>query len=831
MTQPQETRKPNRFRITSIVIALLMVLSALPIMFHNPAQSTTVSTTGLTSYPNSDIAALWIRKNGSDPGYPFGGANVAPTYGMTYFGTDTVQIHTSYNLSERQDTNLFPAHGKQYVEITGTAAEMAVKATQLANEAITHPLIKGAWMDDFWPTSFSIAEMHTIYTNVHHEDGALGYPLTLGVVVYDHDYWAPSNGHYLSEYSTDFDIIHFWYYPGNYGLVYQDFVGYVDAVKDIHILFPTKEIWLGVYLHFYDYGGDNNSYPYDLTWSLMDADMWLIKQKIATHISILENFWIQHNAVTAGIVRDFMNEEYDMAYTTTWDVGTGAVNSYSGSIAIDALIYDCQNHASNDYQLTSDVFQNVTMSGMTGTHTKAWDRTTGEVVACVLGSGTATFTAEPQHTYRVLDWDMATVTYNANKYITTTTSWNNKEVLVNGNLVIDAALYVNNSIIRFGNYHYEDSMVNSTVPEYGLLFNQTNSSKLYMKDSCVEPLLRYFPYYINTGFTGSYPERVLSISNSTISCYYGRLFRTIGYNYLYDSTFYSPQPGEYASLGIRVDPVANNIIVIQRCTFYGWQSSGSWGIWFEPGYGFAQNCLFLGNTTIIGFSVGLFTDYIQTTGTLHKMNIYGTGLNSAPVSYALGTGDATNSHVLTVETRLRIHSTFALAGTFDDDDGFHVTSISVDANGYLDISAPYFTVGSSTAVTVLAPFPWTYQNSGLLFGLGMGLRMNGGVTDGAFYYAPELQSITNGRFSVSADHASLLIEGTMLYSKQVSGLINLIFVMLVLGVVGGIATDTANTLRRQKNLTPDQMIKSVINMVVYIVIGLALLGAAYTVVA
>jgi p-aminobenzoyl-glutamate transporter AbgT len=71
----------------------------------------------------------------------------------------------------------------------------------------------------------------------------------------------------------------------------------------------------------------------------------------------------------------------------------------------------------------------------------------------------------------------------------------------------------------------------------------------------------------------------------------------------------------------------------------------------------------------------------------------------------------------------------------------------------------------------------------------------------------------------------------MLYSKQVSGLINLIFVMLVLGVVGGIATDTANTLRRQKNLTPDQMIKSVINMVVYIVIGLALLGAAYTVVA
>jgi hypothetical protein len=276
-----------------------------------------------------------------------------------------------------------------------------------------------------------------------------------------------------------------------------------------------------------------------------------------------------------------------------------------------------------------------------------------------------------------------------------------------------------------------------------------------------------------------------------------------------------------------VDPVANNIIVIQRCTFYGWQSSGSWGIWFEPGYGFAQNAVFLGNTTIIGFSVGLFTDYIQTTGTLHNMVIYGTGLNSV-VSYAVATGDPTNSHVLTVETCLRIHSTFALVGSFDDDDGNHVAYISVDANGYLNISAPYFTVGSLTAVTVLAPFPWTYQNSGLLFGLGMGLRMNGGVTDGAFYYAPELQSITNGRFSVSADHASLLIEGTMLYSKQVSGLINLIFVMLAIGVVAGIATETANSIRSQRPRTVQHMMSSLINMVVYIVISMALLGVAYS---
>jgi len=37
MSEPQETRKPNRFRITSIIIAIVMVVSSLVIMLANPS--------------------------------------------------------------------------------------------------------------------------------------------------------------------------------------------------------------------------------------------------------------------------------------------------------------------------------------------------------------------------------------------------------------------------------------------------------------------------------------------------------------------------------------------------------------------------------------------------------------------------------------------------------------------------------------------------------------------------------------------------------------------------------------------------------------------------
>ena len=66
---------------------------------------------------------------------------------------------------------------------------------------------------------------------------------------------------------------------------------------------------------------------------------------------------------------------------------------------------------------------------------------------------------------------------------------------------------------------------------------------------------------------------------------------------------------------------------------------------------------------------------------------------------------------------------------------------------------------------------------------------------------------------------------------SISPLVSLIFIMFAVGVVVGVIVEGTYSLRKKEMLNSQEMIKSVITMVIYIVIGIASLGVLYSIVA
>jgi uncharacterized membrane protein YuzA (DUF378 family) len=66
---------------------------------------------------------------------------------------------------------------------------------------------------------------------------------------------------------------------------------------------------------------------------------------------------------------------------------------------------------------------------------------------------------------------------------------------------------------------------------------------------------------------------------------------------------------------------------------------------------------------------------------------------------------------------------------------------------------------------------------------------------------------------------------------SISPLVSLIFIMFAIGVVVGVIVEGTYSLRKKEMLNSQEMIKSVITMVIYIVIGIASLGVLYSIVA
>lgn len=688
-------------RIVALSLVVLICISSFSFISGNlEASDRTATMRNLTteSYANSDVVSLWVRRNGSDPGFEYGGANVSPSVGMDFFGTDTLQVTWSYSLDDRANYTLFPNRGQHYLQIPASAEA----ATWTADFALTDSRIMGAWIDDFPVSLQSPANMSAIYSALHHEDENLGRSLTLGLVVYNYNYidQSPYSWADIEDY---FDIIHFWFYPDTYPLLYPNFAGYEDAIRDFKSMLPTKEFWIGIYLHYYNQG----TFPYDLTYRQMSIACRLIREGLATHLSILENFWIQHNPETAWLVANFINSELQAEYSTIVDVSTGGMVSYSGaSVLTSPLIREFSQIRTNNYTFVADHLQSVILRNMSGASIVARDLRTGEVYSTIAGSGQVSFIAEPGESYIVQNMPLSPVTYNTRQYILAPTSWNSKEVYLNSVLNVASSLWINNSIVRIGPDAYKDSMKNTTTPTHGIILNATNDCKLYIKNSVIEPRLRDFPYYFNTTWGGAGTGRVIDIRNSTIACYAGK-FEPIGYSYIYDSAFYSAQPngGTYFGISLNAGGTTNAFKLV-RTLIWNPPVSGLIGLFMLPTTILGTANGLVDNVTVAGGRYGLWVDqsYGGVAATLRNCLVFGTGLDDANyVRYRIDSGGA--DKVISITSPLRVDTNISVTALLKSASGGTIGSYT-SSNGR--ISAWGISEASLSSTVVLQnQFPWS----------------------------------------------------------------------------------------------------------------------------
>jgi len=568
------------------------------------------SQTTSADFPNSDVSSLWIRRNGTDP-YPFDfydGANVSPSFGMNYFGTNVIQVHWSYNFSDIANPALFPVDCEMYIQVQYDAGYIE----SVADLALTDSRIKGVFIDDFEVSLQSPANMSDYYDAIHHNDAVLGFELTLGIIVYNRNYFdqTPYTWDSIKAY---FDIIHFWYYPFSYTLLYEGLAGYEDDFMTLHSWMPEKEYWLGIYLHYYNLG----AYPTDFTSEQLSIAGKLIKKEYATRFSILENFWIQHHPETSSMVRDFINDEFQMEYSSTWWYPT-TLYSFSNGIALDdkTIVNITQFNAYyvdyggyiNNYTFESTHLQNLTVYNTVGDYIIYNMRTGKEQYPSINGS-TISFIVEPGQKYRIRGMPLTDVSYSGYTYISVPTVWRNSRITINGTLHIHSSLEIYDSIVLFGNDHFTNSMYNATVPEYGIYVCPEDDISLVIWDSIIEPMNRAYPYFINRTYSTEGTNQHFHFDGSAICCYAGD-FRPAGYVYFRSNTFFQVQPnGEnyFASLWLEAPSYIVDLN-FENNLVWNYDVSGSIGVFIMPYYLQTIDKLDFKSNTIIGGNYGLWVD-------------------------------------------------------------------------------------------------------------------------------------------------------------------------------------------------------------------------------
>jgi len=743
----EKTRKPNRFRITSIIIAMaitaVILLSGLSSLVPDHQEKATTST--ITSYPNTDDAVIWCRINGSNPGTNWPGANVAPLVGMNYFGTQTVQVTTiDYSFATLKDNSKFPLGTREYVNI---GPDPLTLCTQIADEALTNPRIMGGWWDDFPTGQQSNANMSALYTAIHHNDLALGRNLTLGLVVYEYNYYKQSP-YSWSDIMADFDIAHFWFYPDDYGLTYANFAGFETALRDFHRMIPSKEIWIGMYLHFYDWGPANNSFPLDMTYNWLGISGRMFREGIATKLSILETFWIQHNTATAALVRDYLNTEMTPIHASLVNTTNSIVSSTTDGVAVSALVHDVILKNSNDWVLVSDALQNVTITGLTGSDIRAWNMRTGAIENCAVGSWGASFFAEPGEKYRVLNMALTNAAYTSPTVISTPTAIVNKTLYVNTTLTVKSSLWINNSVVLFGpTAPYVDCMRNHTPPMNGVVLDDTANCMVYISDSAIDATLRDFPYFFNTNKSTGSAARVLNIVNSTVSCYSGTL-NVIGYTHITDSTLYNPQPDGGSVYGLMMYMGGVNEAFVKRCLIQAPVSFGAVGVLVQVLNGFPGNALVFDDNTVVGGEYGIWIDSSYSPGMFNRCDVFSQAVYS-PATYSRFKSDSTSdANRVLVTTPFHLASSVPITGTLTSGNGTIGTYST--SNGTINVTVQDATLGA----TVIArnPYPWNFS-------------ISTDLTDSSFYYmatetAPyQNESYASGTRYLSFNASAIAITG------------------------------------------------------------------------
>lgn len=740
-------------------------LAFAPAFTSNHANQSVKARDSSLTYPNAYDTVLWVRRNGSDPGFDYGGANVSPSVGMSYFGTNVLQVTWSYNWTDIANIALFPADTELYIQID----EVAADAIDVADHALTDTRIKGAFIDDFRVGWQNASNMSAIYTGIHHNDVALGYNLTLGLIVYNRNYYVQAP-HPWSELSNYFDIIHFWFYPNAYALLYPQFAGYEDAFMEMRSWFPTKEYWLGIYLHYYNVG----IYPYDFTYEQMSIASRLIKSGYATKFSVLENFWIQHNPQTSILVQNFIANEVAMNYTSIWNLTTGFVTSYQAGnpLTID-LLTNIEIVWARNYTVTSTHLQQVTATNVTvGAYVIQNTRNGHHVNATISGSN-ITFLLEPGQSYKIYSQPMTYDVISTRTYIETPTSWNYKLVNLSSILNLNSTLWINNSILQISDHMHKNSMFNSTNPDYGIILNLTNNAKLYLNNATIEPRLRAFPYYLNMTWSNSVAQsRVISLRNSTLACYAGK-FYPLGYTTIADTLFFQAQPnGEsyYSTFWFNGAGSTNDLAVI-RSTIWNYESSGAISA-FILAYSLPSSSHFsFTDTTIAGGNIGLWIDMTLSDDVMFSaLSIYPTANPST------------------------VFSEYWFQGNL-------AQSISVEAN-----------TTTWSSIELLTGPNITYNVIALEDNVYYGIQKNGSFTDGDFGPTVTFTDIGWGDY--------VILER---YGASISGLVFLILDMLALGLMVGVVGNMIRPLRDPKNRRPEVFQKLLINTVVCIVVGIILI--------
>lgn len=722
--------------VLQVALSMILVNVILPAAPGEQGYSAVTFDAG-PSYPNTDIINLWTVHNQSEGGYDYPYELDSPALGMEFYGTSSLivgkAIGLDYSWEDLADAGLFPAEAEIYVPIDNYANGGVAWATQVADNAVTNPRIKGAWVNDAVSGWESGANMSAIYTALHHEDEHLEAPLLLGLVIYERDYFvqSPNTWDDVDDY---IDFIQFWYFPDSYGAIYANFAGYEDSFHDMKTMLPTQEFWIGVYLHFYSDG----SYPIDFTYRQMSLACKWIADGEASKLTILSDYWISNEPESSWLVRNFVNSELTPDYSTTWNVTSGAVTSYQGVQAVSSdFISDCSTLRANNYTFVSQHLQNVTVSGMAGSHIKVRNMRTGETYDTFAGSSGASFMAEPREKYLVLDLPLTTVTYDTRQYIETQTSWDNKEVFLNSVLNVNSTLYVNNSIVHVGSNHYTDSTKNGTNPQWGIILNQTNTCKIRVLNSVIEPLLRDFPFYFNTSWSASGTSKVIELQGSWVSCYAG-LIKPMGYTWWNNTVIYSAMPNGGSQIGLNCNfgSVAYEA-KFRNVTVWNYRTPGTVGMFLMPCNLHASGALVLDNVTLAGGAIGLYLDMQFSTSPMTLRNV---------VIYDTANGDLTHigtytraridngdpSKIVTVTTKFILQTDTALTGALKNAAAGTIGSYTSSGGSIARYEIPDLSM--STTITQTNPYPWTFT-------------VSSGFTS-AYYYMAEDKSIwTNKSYS------------------------------------------------------------------------------------
>jgi len=772
MSEPQETRKPNRFRITSIIIAMAvagLMMGTTFIPFLNE-RSGTVETQQLATtltgqnYDLQNYVMLWQRRNGSDPEYPYGNANPSASAGMTFFGTNVLVLSmfgggVGYNWAAIADPSLIPTNAKLVLHAYELSNYM-----DIADHAKLDSRIIGAEWDDFPVSQQSPANMTAIYSALHHEDANLSQgPLKLYLVVYNNGYYKQSP-YSWADIAAYFDVINFWFYPTVYAVQFQEHNGYSDAFLEFRSWLPTKEFKLGVYLHLFNDG----EYAYSVTLEHMIEGARLIRQGYATGWTILENQWILVNPNSAHLVRNFLFQEFLPNYASSVTVSTLAVSSTKSGISIPAIVGNVRvDPITNGLKLYSDHFQRVTIVSSWASP-KVQNVLTGEFEILTTGTGSFSFIASPGAEYRVYNRALTAVTYTAPQYILAPTTWESKEILFREKVFVNSTLRIKNSTIRFSDYEHQKTVANGTIPHYGLTLNQ--SGFLYIDNSTFEPQNRMFPYYFNlTGDGGT--NKIINVHNSTFACYAGT-FQAYGYFYIHDSVLYQPAGNGGSHFGLWLaSPSWTNTVMFRRNIVSLQQVDGS-KAFVNPGTGYPTTALIRDNIFVGGGGAAsdaiVMDNSASYSATMHNITLAPSSLNETGGNGTSslftawrdfsGSGTQPTSYFnITTNFVLKGRGITSFGGTLKDADGHTIGTLST-TNGTVIIEIQYLSFHDPDTIRS-NPFPWTFTvTNGLQAGSFYQIRdesyWNGGYNQ---MMGPRTLSFNSSTFTINLGQSSGLI--------------------------------------------------------------------------